>query len=137
MRTIYHYAIICVLATLWSCTHNEGDIGPYFGTWALVEATGEHTVPGDDRGVFLQFQGGTACVRVVFNELHSYDAAFGNWHDSGGVLTLDFPDHTAQNWDFSPYGVELHNEWRVTWSDGNRRLTLGDSGGTMVFKKVP
>ena len=130
-------AIVVIMAAIAGegCTRNNGDIGPWFGTWGLTEATGDYSVPGADRSEFLQFQSGTVCLRVVFNETTSYDAAFGNWSESGGVLTLDFPDQSDEGWHFAPYGFARHSQWR--WTIDGGRLTLSDANGTLTFTHVP
>lgn len=120
-----------------SCTRNNSDIGPYFGTWALVEASGAYSVPGSDREVFLQFQSHTVCLRIVFTQTHSYDAVFGNWDEKNGTLTLDFPDHSDKQWYYDIYGIDRHSERRVTWSEGNSRMTLTGTDGTLTFARNP
>ena len=37
MKRALHILIIMLsMAALSSCTHNNGDIGPYFGTWKML-----------------------------------------------------------------------------------------------------
>ena len=87
MKTLHH-TLLCtlvMLAALWatqSCTHNGGDVSPWWGTWHVerVEAQGQPvtTIAGD---YFFQFQG--EVVRLSWhNDRYDSTESYGNWAPS-------------------------------------------------------
>lgn len=95
MKTL-HNTLLCtlvMLAALWatqSCTHNGGDVSPWWGTWHVerVEAQGQPvtTIAGD---YFFQFQG--EVVRLSWhNDRYDSTESYGNWSEGQGTLTMQF-----------------------------------------------
>lgn len=84
---------IAIASLVASCTHNNGDIGPWFGTWHV----GKMAVDGIDNpnfpdSVFFQFQSSVFCMRRIYPH-QQYYAAFGTWEDLGNnSLRIVFPD---------------------------------------------
>ena len=100
-RTSRTIVLACCLATAFSlilpaCTHNNGDIGVWFGTWHVNAIT--HAASGEPvatyRGAhFMQFQNNV--IRVSANDsLHNYEQSFGTWEadDINNLLHINFPD---------------------------------------------
>ena len=103
MKT-FTYTLIALLALvgLGGCTHNEGDIGPWFGTWQ-VEVVADCNAYSTDyenqlkNGThFFQFQADMIAVRYVYlksnNLYHSEIVDYGTWSEENGKLTISFPD---------------------------------------------
>ncbi len=87
--------VVIALATMWSmqsCTHNGGDIDPWFGTWHVESVTAGGTPVATIEGdFFFQFQ--NEVVRMSWrNRLLDTAESYGNWTDAGGVLTMSFND---------------------------------------------
>ena len=76
------------------CTHNDGDIGPWFGTWQLEEITADGTVDtGYHHDIFWQFQNTVFCMRKV-TAMHDVYPRWGTWQETGNdILRLDFTNH--------------------------------------------
>ncbi len=99
-------AIVC----LPGCTHNNGDIGPYFGTWKLtgieIDGKPDETYSGN---IFWQFQSTVFCMRQV-NPHHDTDIRWGSWEEtSDNMLALNFThhddEHPAESNFYSPLPV--------------------------------
>lgn len=76
-----------------SCTTNNGDIGPWFGTWRVTEITTDGVADADYRGnMFFKFQS-TVFEMLLVHDDHGTENRFGIWNDDGkGTLTVSFPD---------------------------------------------
>lgn len=88
--------IIALVATMLgfaSCTHNDGDIGPLFGTWHVesidVDGTPDAAYSGN---LFIMFQSNACDWRLVDEQAHTYVNAWTAWTLEGDVLTLNFAD---------------------------------------------
>ena len=90
MKALLH-TLLCTLVVLaagWatqSCTHNGGDVSPWWGTWHVesVEAQGKPvtTIAGD---FFFQFQG--EVVRLSWrNDRYDSAESYGNWSEGQGT----------------------------------------------------
>lgn len=84
---------IAIASLLASCTHNNGDIGPWFGTWHVEKmAVDGIDNPNFPDSVFFQFQSSVFCMRRIYPQ-QQYYAAFGTWEDLGNnSLRIVFPD---------------------------------------------
>lgn len=92
--------LVCVMsAVLSSCTHNNGDIGPLFGTWRLdaisIDTTGDDGAPAcrtEDVGdVFWAFQNHVVEIERVY-PYHQTDTRVGTWQrpdDASIVINFD------------------------------------------------
>lgn len=72
------------------CTHNNGDIGPWFGAW-VVDSINVDGKPDDTytRNIFWSFQSEVIKISVQ----HPYGVVadhFGSWRDEGKTLQLNF-----------------------------------------------
>ena len=83
------------MVTLSSCTHNNGDIGPYFGTWKLLSISVDGVEDVDYAGnVFWKFQNEVVCMVRVNESAHTANECWGTWKEIGNVMQLN---HT--HWD--------------------------------------
>lgn len=100
MKTLRHTLIaLLALVGLSGCTHNNGDIGIWFGTWQVEEITGgspgfELDYPMDQGNYYIQFQG-EVCTVVYITASHNQLVDYGTWHEDGNNLTISFPDSEA------------------------------------------
>lgn len=122
MKKSFHYIIINLVAllALGSCTHNNGDIGPWFGTWHVEDISsnaGGIIVFAD---YFFQFQNTTFRVSLV-NKENFLVESYGTWQEQDGRLIIDFPDTTA--FYISMPGLEEHNVFTVT-KTSSREVSL-------------
>lgn len=86
---------VAVLITLSGCTHNDGDIGHWFGLWHLdsIEINGTPDANYDGNTYFM-FQGKVFCIRTVDDANHGYIESFALWQESEDhqSMTLSFVD---------------------------------------------
>lgn len=88
------------MAVVASCTHNNGDIGDWFGTWKLREITINSTPDATYAGnMFWKFQSATIQI-VELDEYHGRADSWGSWEElpasSGVILRLNFT-HSDNN----------------------------------------
>lgn len=89
-------SIIRIFVLLWvavaaACTNN-GDIGPYYGTWTLDRMTLDGVMDEDyGRNISWAFQNNVLRITVV-SVHHDEDAHFATWKEtgSGHVLQVNF-----------------------------------------------
>ena len=78
-----------------SCTHNNGDIGYWFGLWHLdsIEVDGAPLADYDGNAYFM-FQGKVFCIRIVDDAAHSYVESYALWQESDDhqAMTITFAD---------------------------------------------
>lgn len=101
--------MLCILpALLCGCTHNNGDIGPLFGTWRLdaisydtVSADGSPQHGLDEVGdVFWSFQNHVVKIDRVYPH-HITDSRFGTWQrPDDTTLVVNF-DNSETDLDFA------------------------------------
>ena len=71
MKTLRHTLIaLLALVGLCGCTHNDGDIGIWFGTWQVEDITGgaadfELDHPMDQGKYYFQFQSNMCTVMYI------------------------------------------------------------------------
>lgn len=74
-----------------SCTHNNGDIGDWFGTWHVVNININDDVDPDYDGCMVwKFQNDIIEMVIVNDLLHTRTESFGTWQASESLLTLNF-----------------------------------------------
>ena len=90
-RNIILFAVLLTAAA--SCTTNNGDIGPWFGTWRVTEITVDGVAEADYQGnLFFKFQSTVFEMLIVYDN-HDTESRFGVWSDDGnGTLRVSFPD---------------------------------------------
>ena len=79
-----------------ACTHNDGNIGPLFGSWRMTAMTVDGQPVDDYQGnIFWMFQERVVCMREVLPH-HETDDRYGEWRwESKNILLLNF-DHTDE-----------------------------------------
>lgn len=121
------YCILSVIAFS-SCTHNNGDIGPWFGIWHVenIEIDGQNMT--DYKGdYFVLFQTNVVSIiqRVDYNDAGQ---SFGQWQAEAGTLTIDFPDSNVLYCNLP--GMTEHNQFTVEKLSSSRiTLALVDING--------
>lgn len=91
------YSILfCVLlCLLYSCSQNDGYIGPIFGKWQLQEIDYiDHTETYDS--IFYNFQSKIVNVQRIL-PYHNANNAFGFFTHTNDTLTLDIRDHSIES----------------------------------------
>lgn len=115
MRRLATHIIFALLtiAVMTGCSHNNGDIGLWFGLWHLdsIEINGEPDSDYDGKYYFL-FQGKVFCIRWVDEQQHSYIENYARWQESddGKTITINFVDNR-----YSPnFGEDKPNNYLST-----------------------
>lgn len=120
MRTIKSIILLLVMIiAMPACTHNDGDIGDYFGRWKLTQIT----LNGDERvynfdNVFWCFQSDIIEIDIVDETYHDKERYYGTFFYDDDSLILDFGhgdnNTTAGTGGYaSPYGMFLENEVNI------------------------
>ena len=80
--------LLAAMLMVASCTTNNGDIGPWFGTWRVTEITTDGVADADYQGnMFFKFQS-TVFEMLLVHDDHGTENRFGIWNDDGkGTLT--------------------------------------------------
>lgn len=128
-------AVMMIASIAASCTHNNGDIGVWFGLWKLERLTIDGKNDKDYTGnIFFEFQN-TTLGQLMMHDGHNYTQMIGEWHESDNQLTITFPD--PRYWPVDGYlkGENTPNHLAVTHIDGSHiNLTLvTESGSTVVY----
>lgn len=97
MKRVATHIILAVTALMFlsGCTHNNGDIGYWFGLWHLdaIEVDGSPVADYDGDTYFI-FQGKVFCIRCVDELNHDYIESFARWQESDDhqSMSLSFVD---------------------------------------------
>lgn len=100
MKRIHHIIItILALIGLSSCTHNNGDIGPWFGTWKVAEITINGSPDSSYAGnLFWSFQTSVIGMTEINPTLGVTTAeSWGSWEQQGDILRLNFTNTDDAN----------------------------------------
>lgn len=123
-RLIFIFSIIAAAIGLNSCTHNNGDIGPLFGSWVLEEMTvnGDKTVPDVDGDTFLQFQGGVIMAKLIDDRHSLLFYSVGSWEREGDVLIVNYTHSDNQ----TPQGEGQYMApyWLMLTTNAINRITI-------------
>ena len=138
-KTLLYIISIIALLMMASCTHNHGDIGPWFGTWHVEQITAAGTPLNVEGDYFFQFQSKVFRVSQVYGHEQQVES-FGTWEENdGNMMTISFPDPTVYYIDMP--GLEAHNSFTVsTTSSGDVTFTKTTADGTPYtyhLKKQP
>lgn len=105
-------ALILIISN--SCTRNNGDIGPWFGTWHLesIMVDGNPEV-NYENNIFWAFQSEVIFLtRVPVGKpgMHTVEKRFGTWRETEGMLYLKFAYADDRDTDGYQYHAfeELH-----------------------------
>ncbi|MCM1021619.1 MAG: lipocalin-like domain-containing protein [Muribaculum sp.] len=85
---------ILLFTAISGCTHNDGDIGPLFGSWQMTEITVDGQPVADyNQNVFWMFQNSVVCLREILPH-HEADNRWGQWRWADkNTLLLNFDHH--------------------------------------------
>lgn len=79
-----------------ACTTNNGDIGLYYGSWALdevlIDGVADAAWNDDGRWTTWSFQNNVIGVTRV-NEHQEFEICWGTWSEENGKLLLDYRHH--------------------------------------------
>lgn len=130
-------ALFAVLATVIlgivspSCVTNNGDIGIYYGTWAVESVTVDgHELDGWNAGGTwsnFSFQNNIVCV-ARYDRLQDKTECWGTWEERDGILYMDF---THSDDRFEPgTGIYAAPEWLGFEPDAVTRLRIDSATGS-------
>lgn len=101
MKSIRLFLVTLVAMFSLSCTHNDGNIGPWFGTWKMTEMTVDGVKSPDYHDdIIWKFQSAVVSILQVDDTTHSVYDSTGSWTQQGNLLTLNFlhsDNHTGDN----------------------------------------
>jgi len=137
--TLYITSIILLLLTLGACTHNNGDIGMWFGTWHVESITVAGTSVTVDGDCFFQFQSKVFRVSRVGDHEQMVES-YGTWQENeDGSMTVTFPDPSV--FYIQMTGLEENNHFTIDIKSSSEvQFTKTDSTGATVtyrLKKQP
>lgn len=97
--------IFCIF--LASCTQNNGNIGKYFGAWALrsltVDGTEQSLLPEDARYGTMSFQGSVVRFQLVYSA-DCISETYATWTDADNEIHFDFNNSN----DETPAGTSVY-----------------------------
>lgn len=147
MNTIARiWLVVTVVVLSAGCTHNNGDIGPFFGTWKLSSILVDGVPdPGYDDNIVWKFQSNVVAM-VRINDRHETNESIGTWVDLGRQeIQMDFiysDDDNPQGSDrYSPL-VETHlprGSFRLTIlaiSSGDMKLSYADADNGTTYEYI-
>lgn len=122
-------AVATFAVTLLSCDRNGGDIGPYFGIWALdgIDADGNPDLAFVPDHTFFSFHSNVVEVTLT-DEYHQYISRFGTWSEPApATLRLDFSHHDdltdpGTGWYAPPEWIHSRTHTGASSLHGNKGL---------------
>lgn len=103
MKRLSYIFLLAAALLLGACTQNNGQIGPWFGTWRLdridIDGNADKAYPGN---VIWKFHSDIVAIIAVDDIEHDAIPAWGTWSEENGVLTLNFTYSDTDNpnqWD--------------------------------------
>lgn len=106
MRTVRHFLLAILAVVACACNSNDGDIGHFYGQWAMTS----FTIDGVEADVditdfYWRFQNNIVQITELDGWYETFDT-FGTWSQSGQTLALDFThrqtDIPNDTWRYSP-----------------------------------
>lgn len=98
---------LTVIISTPGCTQNDGDIGPWFGTWRLEQILVNGTPDsGYNRDILWKFQADVISMVAVNDVTHTVISSWGTWTHTDNTLTLNFTysdtDNPAGSYKYTP-----------------------------------
>lgn len=92
-RHIILVAAVLMMTIAAGCTHNDGDIGPLFGSWRLkdITVTGNGPAPAVP-DVVWSFQSSVIRFQTLASH-HDYYENWASWSLDGDNMTVNFVNH--------------------------------------------
>lgn len=132
-KSLYTLIMMAVaIISMTSCTHNNGDIGPWFGLWHIEEVQKDGAVVNEYQGTnFFAFQTSVFQLRYT-DDLQTEEQTTGTWVDLGSEINITFPDQKIVWTHF--YGIDMTagavNHFKVeTITSKDMVLTLAATDG--------
>lgn len=134
----YFNSFILLFVLLLTSCQNEGNIGDYYGQWALKSSSigGEMK---DYDNLYLSFQGKVVWAKRVNASNHTYNDVFGRFSHSGDSLIMVF---SQQNEVTSPetliekqFGFANYKNVRVSVSITDEDMQMRSGNNYWHFKK--
>jgi hypothetical protein len=92
-QTKYIFIFVALILTMMGCTTNNGDIGVYYGEWALksitIDGVEDTSWCNDGTWTTWSFQNNVICITRT-NDLLDCDICWGTWSDNNGTLSIDY-----------------------------------------------
>ena len=131
-RKIIFAVLLGVLAC--ACTHNNGDIGHWYGQWKLESIEADGSPVADYEGnMFWAFQNKVFCIDKVIDDGLSHVMRWATWSQDGNTLLIDFRHSDG----FSPTTDNDYHPFPILGmeSDAVNALTIETlSSGRLVQK---
>ena len=71
----YIISFILIISTFFSCTRNDGNIGPWFGMWR-IERIIKNEIEESINDKYICYQSQVVCLRLI-KENHEYEECYG------------------------------------------------------------
>ena len=115
------------------CTHNNGDIGPWFGQWKVerIDKDGQPD-PEYQGNCLLRFQSSVVTAVLVTDNGYTTSSSvkYGNWEESGGYMHFEFKEYS--NAPLEALHFDTVCSLKVLDREGkNKRLQLAKDDGTV------
>lgn len=143
MRRITLLIVGLIALIAGSCTHNNGDIGFWFGTWQLTEISVDGEKQQDyNRNIFFKFQA-NVCDIITVRQHNDYRQFFAEFKpQENGTIIIDC-GHTSGTDDFHDYDFDMpegvafkKGENLLKYNKINSRkvtLTFENDGKTIIY----
>lgn len=118
LSTTINKGILCLMMLITTltlstgCTHNNGYIGDWFGTWRLEEITVDGRPDPDypRPAMIWKFQNSVMQMLMPNDYTHQDNTSTGTWHTADGYLYIDYS--WQQGPDFTPL-IHLTTQCRL------------------------
>lgn len=123
-------AVVALVAA--GCTHNNGDIGRWFGLWKVENITVNGSNDSNYTGnIFFAFQNTTFEQKQVHAD-QGVTQMIGEWREEGDMLTITFPFDRYYPIDGYMQGGGKENHLTVGGNGKHLQLTLTTKAGATV-----
>lgn len=143
-KTVF-ITLLSLVISLTAC-QNNGDIGDYFGTWAVSEMTVDGTPAPDFTPdiTFFSFQNNIVFVERLVDTYDDLERYAGTWVDTGDVLRLNFTHsddahqpgqgvYHAPDWLYFPENSVIDLKFLEKKSRSMTLQYTTDEGATIVY----
>ena len=148
-RAIRLSLFIAAMTLLQGCTHNNGDIGRWFGTWAVEQILVDGEPSAEYHGNMVwKFQDSVFSMLLINpnSAIHDRNQRWGSWEESDNAIIISFT-HSDDSNDpgegiYAPFDVSLLNRGgvsvlNITEINGNHvTLLFTDKDGRNVTYQI-
>ena len=134
--------LLPLMVVLQACTHNDGAIGPWFGTWGMPSMTVDGAVPDGFNPATTVWEFQSDILKISLLDSHHYVDAVSwcTWREADGHLYLDYTHSIEGDAQYdAPAWLLLQNKdvCDLTIVErGSRRMVLSytaPDGSTVVY----